>query len=218
MELILRNEQTEDWQSLAFAVHDTFGRFRRAVEHEGAWAHLYDGDRKPANESRHQGLFRLFSRISFEAFGIRISPGANYGTGPTDLTFTLQEDIHIVEFKKDYSLQRLIHGLTVQLPIYLRSAGAKMGTYAVMCHDRNPQEIQNILEPFRASAEAKSGILLELEIVDCRPKDSRSMSRSRSPGPRSPAHWARSFATLKSGKTPPATRQACPHSDANPGL
>jgi hypothetical protein len=28
----------------------------------------------------------------------------------------------------------------------------------------------------------------------------------------------RSFATLKSGKTSTATRRACPHSDANPGL
>jgi hypothetical protein len=177
LELTLRYEQIDDWQSLAFAVHDTFGRFRRAVEHEGAWAHLYDGDRKPANESRHQGLFRLFSRISFEALGIRISPGANYGTGPTDLSLTLQEDIHIVEFKKDYSLQRLIRGLTVQLPIYLRSADAKMGTYAVMCHDRNPQEIQDILEPLRAAAEAEAGILLELEIVDCRPKDPASKAK-----------------------------------------
>jgi hypothetical protein len=175
--IILRCEQTEDWQSLAVAVHDTFGRFRRAVEYEGAWAHLYDGDRKPANESRHQGLFRLFSRISFEALGIRTSPGANHGAGSTDLTLTLQEDIHIVEFKKDYDLQRLIHGLTVQLPIYLRSADATIGTYAVMCHNRDPKEINAILEPLRASTEADARILLQVEIVDCRPKDSASKEK-----------------------------------------
>jgi hypothetical protein len=33
--VILGYKQSEDWQSLAFAVHDTFGRFRRAVEYEG---------------------------------------------------------------------------------------------------------------------------------------------------------------------------------------
>jgi hypothetical protein len=176
--MVLRYERSEDWQSLAFAVHDTFDRFRRAVEHEGAWTHLYDADHKPANESRHQGLFRLFSRISFEALGIGTFPGANHGAGPTDLTLTLQEDIHILEFKKDYDLQRLIRGLTVQLPIYLRAAGAMIGTYAVMCHNRDPQEIQDILEPLRASTEAEARLLLQLETVDCRRKDSASKAKS----------------------------------------
>jgi hypothetical protein len=175
--IILGYEQSEDWQSLAFAVHDTFGRFRRAVESEGAWVHLYDDGRKPANESRHQGLFRLFSRIGFEAFGIRTSPGANHGAGSTDLTLTLQEDIHIVEFKKDYDLQRLIHGLTIQLPTYLRSADAKMGTYAVMCHNRDPKEVRDILEPLRASTEAEAEFLLQIETVDCRPKNSASKAK-----------------------------------------
>lgn len=176
--MVLRYERSENWQSLAFAVHDTFDRFRRAVEHEGAWTHLYDADHKPANESRHQGLFRLFSRISFEALGIGTFPGANHGAGPTDLTLTLQEDIHILEFKKDYDLQRLIRGLTVQLPIYLRAAGAMIGTYAVMCHHRDPQEIQDILEPLRASTEAEARLLLQLETVDCRRKDSASKAKS----------------------------------------
>jgi hypothetical protein len=176
--MALRYERSEDWQSLAFAIHDTLDRFRRAVEREGAWVHLYDAECKPANESRHQGLFRLFSRISFEAFGIGTSPGANHGAGPTDLTFTLREDIHILEFKKDYDLQRLIHGLTVQLPMYLRSAGSTIGTYAVMCHSRDPQEIRDVLEPLRASTEAEATLLLQLEIIDCRRKDSASKAKS----------------------------------------
>ena len=66
--------------------------------------------------------------MSFEAFGIKTFPGANHGAGPTDLTFSLQEEIHIVEFKKDYDLHRLTHGATIQLPLYLRSADAEIGT------------------------------------------------------------------------------------------
>lgn len=174
----LRYERSEDWQSLAFAVHDTLDRFRQAIEYEGAWAHLYDTKHKPANESRHQGLFRLFSRISFEILGIETFPGANHGAGPTDLTLTLREDVHVLEFKKDYDLQRLVQGLTVQLPTYLRSAGTMIGTYAVMCHNRDPREIQDILEPLRASTEAEARLLLQLEIIDCRQKDSASRAKS----------------------------------------
>ena len=181
--MILRNEGSEDWQSLAFAVHDTFNFFRRAVEQEGAWVHLYDTGRKPANESRHQDLFRLVSRIPFEAFGIKTSPGANHGAGATDLTLTLREDVHVVEFKKDYELHRLIHGLTIQLPTYLISADAKVGTYAVMCHSWDPTEIKGILEPLRESTEAEARLLLQLEIIDCRPKDSASKAKSLMPPP-----------------------------------
>jgi hypothetical protein len=82
-----------------------------------------------------------------------------------------------VEFKKDYDLQRLIHGLTIQLPTYLRSADAKMGTYAVMCHNRDPKEARDILEPLRASTEAEAGFLLQIETVDCRPKNSASKAK-----------------------------------------
>jgi hypothetical protein len=101
-----------------------------------------------------------------------------HGAGPTDLTLTLREDIHILEFKKDYDLQRLIRGLTVQLPIYLRAADAAIGTYAVMCHHRDPQEIRDILEPLRASTEAEARLLLQLEIIDCRRKDSASKAKT----------------------------------------
>jgi hypothetical protein len=166
-----------DWQFLVYAVRDALGRFKRAVEQEGAWRQLYNPDMKSAHESRHQGAFRLCARSTFYAYGIKFFPGVDFGTGETDFTLSLREAIHIIEFKKDYDKRRLIHGLARQLPSYLNAAGAQAGTYAVMCHEHDPMTVKEWLEPVRESAEAAERVLLDLEVIDCRPQESASRKR-----------------------------------------
>lgn len=83
----------------------------------------------------------------------------------------------IVEFKKDYDLQRIIHGLTVQLPTYMKSAAATSGIFAVMCHTRDPQDVANLLS--RQAIQPEDDVRLMIETVDCRER--RSASRAPQP-------------------------------------
>jgi hypothetical protein len=163
---------------LEMAAMDAFDYFKSAVEREGTWKLLYEPDGRPARESWHQELFRLVARFPFAQLGIKIMPGADHGSGQTDLTLVLRDAVLIVEFKKDYDLQRIIHGLTVQLPTYMKSAAATSGIFAVMCHTRDPQDVANLLS--RQAIQPEVDMRLMIETVDCRER----RSASRAPQPR----------------------------------
>jgi hypothetical protein len=160
---------------LSAAIQDSMQRFKRAVEKEGMWRELYDKPTwKPAHESRHQSLFRLLSGLVVEGHGIKILPGTDQGAGQTDFTFTLRDAVSIVEFKKDYDTQRLIHGIQVQLPSYMESAGTHIGAYFVMCHERDPAEVIEIISRAAADVQSSLGLIISVETVDCRRHESAS--------------------------------------------
>jgi hypothetical protein len=171
----MRYEGQPDATVLEMAAMDAFDYFKAAVEREGTWKLLYDPAGQPARESWHQELFRLVARFPFAQLGIKIMPGADHGSGQTDLTLVLRDAVLIIEFKKDYDLQRVIHGLNVQLPMYMRSAAATSGIFAVMCHMRDPGDVAELLS--KQAAQAQDGIRLAVETVDCR----RRVSASRAP-------------------------------------
>lgn len=160
---------TPDFGTLAYAVADTVKRFSVAVQRQGAWKLLYEKDGKPAHESRHQSLFRLFSHLTFSALDIVLHPNADHGRGPTDLTLALREAVHVAEFKKDNSPGKIVHGLQVQLPRYLESAGTIFGTYIVMCHERTVAEVSEIIRD-----KNPEDFVIEVFVIDCRRQRSAS--------------------------------------------
>jgi hypothetical protein len=168
----MRYEGLSDEAILEMAALDAFDYFKSAVEREGAWKLLYDQADQPAREAWHQELFRLVARFPFAQLGIKIMPGADHGSGATDLTLVLRDAVLIIEFKKDYDLQRIIHGLNVQLPMYMRSASATSGIYAIMCHTRDPDDVAELLS--REAAHVPDGMWLGVSTVDCRRRKSAS--------------------------------------------
>jgi hypothetical protein len=168
----IQYEGWSDEDTLWAAVVDTFDRFKFAVENLGAWRHLYDPWLKSAHESRHQMLFRLFANMAFDAFDIHVHPGADHGSGQTDLTLTLRDVTHVVEFKKDQDKQKIIHGLTVQLPKYMRSARTGYGSFIVMCHERDPREVEELLSKHLRYVNMECRLFTD--VVDCRPRKSAS--------------------------------------------
>jgi len=162
-----------DEDILSSAVSDTLYRFKQAVEHQGIWKNLYDG-KDPAPETRHQSLFRLFGTLSFEMLGIQVMPNADHGSGQTDLTLVLGDAVQVVEFKKDHDKARLVHGLTRQLPKYMRAARTTVGWYFIMCHDRDPGEVRESLEPAWNKIELEVDLKIGLIAVDCRRQQSAS--------------------------------------------
>jgi hypothetical protein len=166
-----------DGDALAAAIEDTVTRFAAAVGKQGAWKFLYGRDGKPLHESQHQGMFRLFSQLPFGALRIHMEPNADHGSGPTDLTLRLNESINIVEFKKDDRREDIRHGLAVQLPNYMTSAGADRGTYVVMCHARKKEEVKQILKEVLDADRTLPQI--DCYVIDCSPKVSASKAASR---------------------------------------
>lgn len=155
-----------DENILSSTVSDLTKHFAYMIRSKGSWSILYDNG-KPAHETRHQALFHNFSRISFNILGIMVHPGADHGSGQTDLTLTLGEATHIVEFKKDVSPGKVLHGLQVQLPRYMEAAEATKGTYIVACHTKDPDEVRAWIPQNRPEG-------VEVEIVDCRKRISAS--------------------------------------------
>ncbi|MFJ6166279.1 hypothetical protein ACIQH6_14285 [Micromonospora orduensis] len=163
-------KNSQDDVTLAFVVKDTIDRFSRAVRDEGAWKVLYEADGRSAHETRHQALFRVFATLSFVSLGITVHPNADHGGGQTDLTLDLRGAIHVAEFKKDSTPAKMLHGLQIQLPQYMDSAGARFGSYIVMCHDRDPVKVNEILDG------AAPGRSIRFFVVDCRKRMSASLA------------------------------------------
>jgi hypothetical protein len=160
---------------LSYTIDDTLYRFKRAVEDQGQWRNLYDDSKgHPAPETRHQSLFRLFGTLGFEMLGIQVMPNTDHGSGQTDLTLVLGNAVQVVEFKKDHDRARLVHGLTKQLPKYMRAAGTTVGWYLVMCHDRNPEEVREALASAWDEIETDTDLKIGVMTVDCRRQQSAS--------------------------------------------
>ena len=166
-----------DNEVLLEAALDSIGRFVKAVENQGVWKQLYDPNHQPAHESRHQALFRLLANVSFDALDIQTHPGADHGSGATDITISLGRSIGVIEFKKDHSLPYLRHGLSVQLPAYMRSAGAVLGFFLVMCHNTSTDRVQAELEQHMRELDGKVDGTVIVVPVDCRRQNSGSKRR-----------------------------------------
>ncbi|MGW0838440.1 hypothetical protein [Streptomyces prunicolor] len=163
---------------LATAVLDTLSRFQSSIEEQGAWRLLYDDSGHAMHERQHQGMFRIFSRLTFGSLGIQLDPNTDRGSGPTDFTVGLNGLTAILEFKKDDKLAELRHGISIQLPVYMRSASAVYGFYVVMCHTRDPEEVKNYLTGIQ---EAEPELeFITCVIVDCRKRSSASKAATRS--------------------------------------
>lgn len=156
-----------DKDILNATVLDTTEHFADAVRNKGAWSILYKENGQPAHETRHQALFCNFAAIPFRMLGIMVHPGADHGSGPTDLTLTRGNSTHIVEFKKDVSRSKVLHGLEIQLPRYMESVGAQDGTYIVACHDGDPARAREWV-----SEKVPAGI--RVGTIDCRKRVSAS--------------------------------------------
>jgi hypothetical protein len=160
---------SKDALVLALAAQDALSMFGRLVERNGAWRMLYDFSGKPSHETRHQQLFRLCAHVPFISLGIVSHPGADHGSGPTDLTLTRGDETHVIEFKKDTSKRELVHGLEVQLPRYMASAEALFGSYAIMCHKGTKDSALGLLAGIEPP-----GVVIDTLAIDCRVQISAS--------------------------------------------
>ncbi|MFJ9211147.1 hypothetical protein [Streptomyces sp. NPDC102264] len=169
-----------DDELLSMAILDTISRFQTAIEEQGGWKLLYDDNQKVLHERQHQGMFQIFSRLTFGALKIHIDANPDHGSGPTDFTARLNKATAIIEFKKDDKLQEVRHGISTQLPIYMKSAEATQGYYVVMCHRRDPEEVTAALRVESERNFDPDFPEINAIIVDCRRRISASKAPTRS--------------------------------------
>ncbi|WP_329146080.1 hypothetical protein OG275_17170 [Streptomyces niveus] len=162
---------------LALAMMDTISRFQTVIEDQGGWKLLYDDNGKVLHERQHQGMFQIFSRLTFGALKIHMDANPDHGCGPTDFTARLNGATAVIEFKKDEKIQEIRHGILTQLPMYIKSAQATQGYYIVMCHRRDPSEVAAILKKDSEDHSDPSCPEIKAIIVDCR----RRISASKAP-------------------------------------
>ncbi|MEV4994098.1 hypothetical protein [Streptomyces niveus] len=174
---IIKIDGYSDDKILRMAIYDAVTRFEYAIDNHGAWRLLYDDSGAVMHEHQHQGIYRLFSQFIFGAYGISVDPNADHGSGPTDFTLRLRSAVNVIEFKKDLKKSEIRHGLEVQLPIYMTSAGASRGTYIVMCHSYTRREVEGAL----SDVFAQNPGLPEIDcwVIDCRPRVSASKAAGR---------------------------------------
>ncbi len=170
---IIKYSGIDDGDWLRYTVQDTLAHFGNCVRDQGAWKHLYDRDGRAVNELQHQSLFRIFANLIFRGSGVAVHPGANHGNGETDLTITLRDSVHIVEFKKDHDRVKLTRGLRDQLPAYIRSAEAQSGTFVALCHQYEPEQVHDMLVEELADLKALP-YPIDIAVIDCRRQVSAS--------------------------------------------
>lgn len=154
-------------------------RFKHFVEQSGGWKLLWnDGNRSEKPEEAAQLLFKGIAQNYCTANNIVIDREVNLGTGLVDFKFSngYRNRAHL-EVKKLHN-GRFWHGLSEQLPTYLRSDECNLGWFLVIQYrdggvskewrDEGPRIVRRVA--------LENGVVLESVDVDGRPRPSASRS------------------------------------------
>ena len=163
---------------------------KKAVEfgglHKSFWTQG-DGTGKPLPERSAQPIIHSIIRFLAEMKGIRISREIVASDGSLDFHFSYtKHDVLMnvcVELKNAHH-GNLQHGITSQLPLYIRDVGVKEGIFLILWYKsenfNEPNKFQTIseLETFLKRVSPKKKYRIRAIIIDCTPKDSPSIKTS----------------------------------------
>ncbi len=152
------------WQ----AACDLVERWRAHVEQR--WRGLWIGD-DHVDESKIQASFETFAQGA-ELLDRATFAEVETGRGPVDFVFTngLSATVYI-EFKRsDHA--RLTHGAEIQLPTYMRAAGANAGL--LVCVSFDDDDVEACADLSRSVESLEEGLFIRVVGVDARRKPSAS--------------------------------------------
>ena len=154
-----------------------FARYKHFIEESGGWKLLWnDGNRREKPEEAAQLLFKGVAQSYCVANNIVIDREVNLGTGLVDFKFSngYRRRAHL-EVKKLHN-GKFWHGLSAQLPTYLRSDECDLGWYVVVqYHDGGSSKGWLTDGPEIVSQVAlENGLRLQAVNIDGRPRLSAS--------------------------------------------
>ena len=160
---------------VAKTVEMMIGRFRLAVEEQGLWKLLWDeGQCSERDENAIQLVFKTVLAPFCEANNISLDAEVNFGRGPVDFKFSNGYQNRVEIKKMDNS--RFWRGLSEQLPSYMRSDRVNDGWFLAVLFKDSESTRRKILEFENRVCEAsrQTGLNLNFEVIDARPKQSAS--------------------------------------------
>lgn len=157
--------RTTSWMSAPAATDAMIDAFRREVETGHLWRVLDEGER--TLQDVVESVFNLLRG----RFDMSVDPQADHGAGEVDLCVSRGSDACCVELKLATN-PRLVHGLTTQLPRYVRSKRTTHGRYVVVCggDGPTPDEVRTTLD----GADVDDDLDVRVTVVDARARPSAS--------------------------------------------
>ncbi|MDY0128941.1 MAG: retron St85 family RNA-directed DNA polymerase [Methanosarcina vacuolata] len=185
------------------AIFNTISQFKHYVEDTSWIDAFWDGDVEveiegekhkipatPKNETKIQPTIYVFFRHDLNPLGIHVLRETDEGIGKLDFKFltTIKGNIPLnvcAEFKLAHN-ERLEHGLTTQLPLYLKASPSKSGIFLVMWFkdemgkyfnrpaNKNKSEMLQFIEKLVKEINEKEEFKIESVLIDASKKPSAS--------------------------------------------
>lgn len=148
-------------------------QFKRNIENNKLYQHLYDESGKPRREEFAQRLFFATADTYCEANDVDLSREPNAGNGPVDFKLSTSYKARIlVEVKKSDNTS-LFHGFETQLPDYEKSEATHESIYLIIRVTEGDIGIKNVLARQKEQIE-KGKKVPEVVIIDGRKTPSAS--------------------------------------------
>ena len=128
--LILMNPRNEE--ELESLIMKICYHFKTLIENNGLWRLLYDDNCTPKHESAAQLLFFGIADSYCTANGVEISREVNNGRGPVDFKLSKSTLNKVLVEVKLTSNPQLKHGISKQLPIYMKQENTKKAIYLII--------------------------------------------------------------------------------------
>lgn len=117
-------------------------QFKKMVETNRMSELLYYNN-KFKNEKAVQRLFLMMADGYCRISDIALSPETDYGAGPVDFKFSSGYHSKVLLEMKLARNSQLMHGIEVQLPVYLKAESTSIGIYMIVIADDHDEKLVN---------------------------------------------------------------------------
>lgn len=153
--------------SLHSAVKVILNHYKRAIEDRRGYTLLWNGGR-PKNENAAQALFELTVRGWCESLGLDLQAEVNLGRGPVDFRLSSGPHLKAVIEMKLAKHRKWWHGLSQQLPTYMRVDDVRAGYFVTIAFSdadlRKLERIETVIDSVRD----RVGYEITTVVVDAR--------------------------------------------------
>ena len=133
----------------------------------------FDKD-KFKNEKALQRLFLLMADGYCNISDIVLSPETDYGAGPVDFKFSSGYHSKVLLEMKLARNSQLMHGIEVQLPVYLKAESTSKGIYMIVIADDHDEKLVNNLWGRLKAQNIPEPLIQNIIVIDARKRASAS--------------------------------------------
>lgn len=172
--LYFHNTKPKNMSDIKNIVDQICEKFKVLIEDNGLYKLLYNENKETKRESAAQLVFFGIASSYCEANNLDLTREGNNGRGPVDFKLSRGIDKILVEVKLT-SNNQLLHGITTQLPIYMRQENTKKAIYLII-DNGHPKRLKQFIDLYNTfTSEQKEKI--SYIIIDATFKESASKAK-----------------------------------------